>query len=122
LVALIGFWEKDNLIDGALVDVHYTTVVAKSNRISEIFCAGEKQKSNDSIVGARFIDADTQKPKHIITHYITTSIIKDSVSKLELCKKILSTEYGGTIKHDDITKIKSKDISLRSMVLARRRS
>ena len=113
LVVLSSFWENVTLIDGALVDVHYTTVVAKSNRISEIFCAGEKQKSNDSIVGARFIDADTSKPKHIITHYISTSIIKDSVNKLELCKNILNTEYGGEIKHDDITKIKSKDIKFK---------
>lgn len=113
LVALGKFWKKETLIDGALVDVHYITVVAKSNRISEIFHNGENQKSNDSIVGARFVDADTPKPKHVITHYVTNTIIEDSADKLVICKKILSDEFGGAISHNDITKIKSKDIKFK---------
>lgn len=113
LVALGDFWKKETIIDGALIDVHYITVVAKSNRISQIFNGGENQKSNDSIVGARFVDADTLEPKHVITHYITDTIIEDSVAKLVSCKKVLNDEFGGTITHDDITKIKTKDIKFK---------
>lgn len=113
LVVLGKFWEKDTIIDGALIDVHYITVVAKSNRISQIFHGGESQKSNDSIVGARFVDADTPEPKHVITHYVTDTIIEDSVAKLVSCKKVLNDEFGGVIAHDDITKIKTKDIKFK---------
>lgn len=113
LVALGKFWKKDTIIDGALIDVHYVTVVAKSNRIGQIFHVGENQKSNDSIVGARFVDADTKEPKHVITHYITDTVIDDSVDKLVKCKKVLNDEFGGVITHDDITKIKTKDIKFK---------
>lgn len=107
------FWQKETIIDGALVDAHYITVVAKSNRIGEIFYNGENQKSNDSIVGARFVDADTPKPKHVITHYVTNAIIENSIGKLTVCKKILTDEFGGIISHDNITKIKDKDIKFK---------
>lgn len=113
LVALGKFWKKDTIIDGALIDVHYVTVVAKSNRIGQIFHVGENQKSNDSIVGARFVNADTKEPKHVITHYITDTVIDDSVDKLVKCKKVLNDEFGGVITHDDITKIKTKDIKFK---------
>lgn len=113
LTALGKFWDKETVIGGALIDVHYITVVAKSNRISQIFHAGENQKSNDSIVGARFVDADTPEPKHVITHYVTDSLIDDSVDKLVRCKKVLNDEFGGVITHDDITKIKTKDIKFK---------
>jgi hypothetical protein len=113
LTTLGKFWQKETLIDGALVDVHYITVVAKSNRISELFHNGENQKSNDSIVGARFVDAGTSKPKHVITHYVTDAIIENSANKLSVCKKILTDEFGGIIGHDDITKIKDKNIKFK---------
>ncbi len=113
LVALCRFWEKDTVIGGALVDVHYITVVAKSNRVSQIFHGGENQKSNDSIVGARFVDADMPEPRHVITHYVTDTIIEDSVAKLMSCKKVLNDEFDGVITHDDITKIKIKDIKFK---------
>ncbi len=107
------FWRKETVIGGALVDVHYITVVAKSNRISRIFYNGENQKPNDSIVGAHFVDADTSKPKHVITHYVTEAIIQDSVDKLAISKKVLNDEFGGTINHDDISKIKDKNINFK---------
>lgn len=113
LVALDKFWERETVIEGALVDVHYITVVAKSNRISQILHGGENQKSNDSIVGARFVDANTPEPKHVITHYVTDTIIEDSIDKLSKCKKVLNNEFSGTITHDDIAKIKDKDIKFK---------
>lgn len=113
LTALGKYWKNDTIIDGALVDVHYITVVAKSNRISQIFYGGENQKSNDSIVGARFVDADTKEPKHVITHYISDAVINESADKLFKCKQILSDEFGGIITHDDIARIKNKGIKFK---------
>ena len=53
-------WEKDKLIEGALVSVHYRQVVAKSNRIQAIFAVGSKIKSNDSIRGSKFETINNQ--------------------------------------------------------------
>ncbi len=113
LKALEKFWQKVNLIDGALVDVHYNDVVAKSNRIGG-FLLGRGQKStNYSVRGARFVDANTPSPKHVITHYVTDDIIKDSIKKAEISKKILDDEFGGNISHDEIAKIKDKTIKFK---------
>jgi hypothetical protein len=113
LKALEKFWQKDNLIDGALVDVHYNCVVAKSNRIGGFLLRKGQNTTNDSVRGARFVDANTPSPKHIITHYVTDDIIEDSIKKAEVSKKILDAEFGGNISHDEIAKVKNKDIKFK---------
>jgi hypothetical protein len=113
LTNLSQYWKKETVIGGALIDVYYITVVAKSNRISKIFYDGENKKSHDSIVGARFIDADTSKPKHVITHYVDDDIIQESIGYLSVCSGILTKEFGGTITHHDISKIKDKKIDFK---------
>lgn len=110
LVGLEKFWQKDSLIDGALVDVHYNCVVAKSNRIGGFLLGKGQKTTNDSVRGARFADADTPNPKHVITHYVTDEMIKDSIDKAEASKKILNDEFGGNISHDDVAKIKDRNI------------
>lgn len=113
LEVLEKFWQKDNLIDGALVDVHYNCVVAKSNRIGGLLLGKGQKSTNDSVRGARFVNADTPHPKHVITHYVTDDVIKDSIAKAEVSKKILNVEFGGNISHDDIAKIKDKNIKFK---------
>lgn len=113
LKALEKFWQKDNLIDGALVDVHYNCVVAKSNRMGGFLLGRGQKTTNDSVRGARFVDANTPSPKHVITHYVTDETIKDSIKKAEISKKILDNEFRGCISHDQIVKIKSKNIKFK---------
>lgn len=109
LKSLENFWNNDKVIDGALIDVHYIDVIAKSNRVSGYFYRSQKS-SNDSIVGAQFKNADTPTPKHIITHYVTDEMIKDSIQKVEKAKKILDAEFNGNISRNDIKNIDAKNI------------
>ena len=48
------YWNEHTLIQGALVSVHYTSVVAKSNRIRALLCKGSSDP-NDSILQYRYL-------------------------------------------------------------------
>lgn len=113
LKALEKFWQKDSLINGALIDVHYNCVVAKSNRIGGYLLSKGQKTTNDSVRGARFVDANTPSPKHVITHFVTDDVIKDSIKKAEISKKILTDKFGGNISHDEIAKIKNRNIKFK---------
>lgn len=54
------FWAAEKVLNGALIDVHYIKVVAKSNRVSGYFSKG-RISANNSIVGARFSDYEGEK-------------------------------------------------------------
>jgi hypothetical protein len=110
------FWEKENLIPGALVSVYYNKVAAKSNRVKALL-AKSGVTANSSIVGARF--TDDASPKHIITHYISLELLVRSIDLLQKSARILSDEFGGIIDHTDIVKLNKKEITLKSESLAR---
>ena len=67
------YWNKIDLIDGALVSIEYVDIVSKSRRISCLF-------SSEKIVGARFTSSCD---KHIITYYINITHIIPFKSKGE---------------------------------------
>lgn len=117
LLSLDNFWQKENIIDGALIDVHYKCTVAKSNRISEYF--KKTQDPNSLIVGARFADINSYSPKHIITYYVTDEIIKDSIKKAESSKRILDAEFNGSIGYTEIEKINDKNIKFSNYKISR---
>ena len=96
------------MITGALIDIHYIDVITKSNRISGYFNKGKK--SNESVVGACFDKTDVKHPKHIITHYISNEALTDTIVKVENSIRLLDTIFDGTIKHNQIDKIKHKNI------------
>ena len=98
------FWQKEKTPVSPLVEVHYRTVVAKSNRIRQLL-AGPKKKPNDYIVGAYFETVDGRQC-HVITYYVTMEIIDSTLRDLEACRKILEN-HGGCIDAaglDSITK------------------
>src|SRR5680860_290736 len=90
---LSDYWARQNIIEGCLIDVCYIDVIAKSNRIMGFLSGGGS--ANSSVVGARF--ADEEKRKHIITHYVSNEVIKDTVEKLQHCIKLLDEEFNGAI-------------------------
>ena len=53
LESILDRWSKNTLIGGALVSVHYTKVVAKSNRIKSLFVLSSSMDANDAIRGAK---------------------------------------------------------------------
>ena len=105
LEQILAFWKKETIINGALVSVHYTSVVAKSNRI-EALLAYKKIKPNDTIKGSKFEGEDSQK--HVFTHYVSLETLEESIRRLDVCIRILNHRYNGIISYDDINLLNTK--------------
>ncbi len=100
LLKILDYWQHDNELGfKPLVDVHYTKIVAKTNRISNIFDY-KGASSNDAIRGARF--SSSANPKHIITYCISIDCIKSAVEKISKCLSIVQRIFGGEIGSDGI--------------------
>lgn len=106
LQKLDKYWAKQKIIEGCLVDVYYIDVIAKSNRIKGFLAANGP--ANNSVVGARF--GSKKNIKHIITHYVSSEVIKDTVDKLQRCGQLLDEEFNGAITHDEIADLNNKTI------------
>lgn len=90
LSALRKFWiQEERPFSGVLISVHYTKIVAKSNRIAGLF---KGKESNHAIVGAKF---NENKTKHIITYYIEESCLEKSIAALQKAEEILTKEFEG---------------------------
>ena len=73
LEEILSFWQKNTLIGGALISVHYNTIIAKSNRIQGLFVKGSKMSSNDSIRGSKF-EIENENINHVFTHFVSLDI------------------------------------------------
>ncbi|MFA6518629.1 MAG: S8 family peptidase [Candidatus Shapirobacteria bacterium] len=104
---LYNYWVGQNIIGGCLIDVCYTDVIAKSNRIKG-FLSGGGDSINNTVVGARF--ANDKKIKHIITHYVGKEVINHTIENIQSCIKLLNEEFAGSITHDLIENLQKKDI------------
>lgn len=74
LKRILQYWKENTDINGALVSVHYTHIVAKSNRL-KILLSENSKSPTESIRGAKFIweqDKNGKEiQKHVFTHYIS---------------------------------------------------
>lgn len=107
LKSLQQYWHSETLINGALISVFYIDVIAKSRRISETF-AKAGVYSNQSVVGAKF--HSDGKLKHIITHYISYSLLQDTISKYDKAVTIAKKIFIDKITDQDIEKLNLKKI------------
>lgn len=103
LRSLQTYWNERTLIKGALISVHYTSVIAKSNRIRGLLCRGSSNP-NDSIRGVKFT-GEMPCIKHVFTYYVGLDTIKESLARLIAVKEILECDYHGKISHEDIEKL-----------------
>ena len=110
---LISFWNDKKLFTKALVSVHYTDVVAKSNRIKDLLSESSKG-SNESIVGARF-DTTDDDIRHVITHCVYKDTLKRTVEELDECITILNTQFSGELSVSQIDDINANRISIANM-------
>lgn len=108
LERILVFWNKteNQIISGALVSVHYRSVIAKSNRLK--YLLGISYTSpNDSIRGSKFVweksDDSAKKQKHVFTHFVTLQELEKNISCLDNVIKIVSEKYDGIIT-PEITK------------------
>lgn len=83
------YWNKIDLIDGALVSIEYVDIVSKSRRIS---CLFPKAK----IVGARFTN---NGDKHIITYYIKKEYIDVTIYKLKVISSCVQSKLDDSISN-----------------------
>ncbi len=108
LSGVLATWVEDNTLQGALVSVHYKTVIAKSNRIQSLLSNAGK-KPNDSVRGAKFVWEDTPEgkvQKHVFTHFVSLDAIRKSIQLLDTVARIVNDDYGG-----QITESNTKDIN-----------
>lgn len=110
LIDLVDFWKDKTLFSKALVSVHYTDVVAKSNRIKDLL-SESVNGANDSIVGAKFSEAE-DTVRHIITHCVKQETLKKSISDLDICIEIINSQFGGKISVETIEQINKNIISI----------
>lgn len=113
LSELAVFWSDKTLFTKALVSIHYTDVVAKSNRIKDLLSESPKG-ANESIVGARF-DETGDRIKHVITHCVSRDTIKKAVTELDECMKILESQFAGKLSVSQIDEINLNRISVNGM-------
>ena len=102
-------WEDNNILNNCLFSVYYTDIIAKSNRIQELF-SKEVENTNSTIVGAKFVGVD--KRKHVITHCVTMINMVDTIQKLENAINIVSTLFGNQISYEQIEMINKGTIEI----------
>ncbi len=100
LVAVKAYWEQHREIKGALVSVHYTRIVAKSNRLRNLL-GDTGKKPVDSIRGAKFVTKDNAERKHVFTHYVQITAIERAINNLEQAATIVDQGYNGRITSED---------------------
>ena len=105
---LLAFWKKNTELSGALISVHYTRVVAKSNRL-RVLLADKGKKPVDSIRGARFVEVPDAsgrlKHKHVFIHYVQLTAIEKAIENLNIVERIISEHFDGRITDKDVENI-----------------
>ena len=108
LKRILQYWKTNTDISGALVSVHYTHIVAKSNRL-KILLSENGKSPVESIRGAKFIwepDEDGQEiQKHIFTHYVSIKAIEKAIEVLDETISVIEKYFNGTITGDETEKI-----------------
>ena len=108
LYRIHDFWVLHPEIAGALVSVHYTQVVAKSNRL-RILLAEKGHNPGEGIRGAKFVWESQPHgeilQKHVFTYYIPLETLQTSISLLNKTASIIQNGYHGTIHDSDFDRI-----------------
>ena len=103
LKEILKFWEENPLISGALISVHYSRIISKSNRIKEILVKGKNAIS--SIKGAKFIK-EAGKFKHVFTYFISIISLKNAITRLDECIEFAKKHFTKFIWHSDLDKVR----------------
>ena len=121
LLILKDYWQKENVITGALISVQYIDVIAKSRRISGFLSKGSVT-ANSSVVGAKFADEITPdniiSRKHIITHYVSLAILDESIRRLSSSIEVVEKTFNGVISSETVEKINKKKINFKPNEIA----
>lgn len=112
LLSVDQFWRNRPSIGGVLLSLHYKTLVAKSNRATELLhVKGHLQKA---VRGARFeLNPETKQPEnHVITYFILKTELNESIKRLGAVFEWLKVQGETKVKQTILTKIKEKKIKI----------
>lgn len=105
-----SYWENDKTINGAIISVYYSKIVAKSNRILR-FLSYKRNKPNDSVRGAKFVKRDnSDELVHVFTHYVPLEAISKTIEELESVTDFLRLYCENDIDSTTIKKIFQSDL------------
>ena len=114
---LIEYWKnKEKYISGTLVSVHYTTIVANSNRLTKLF-SYKNNNPSEHIRGARFEHVNNRLC-HVITYYVPLIVLKETKEYLQKVQEILKINFQtSSINFEDFNAVSSnkKRIKLQSL-------
>ncbi len=114
---IIEYWKnKEKYISGTLVSVHYTTIVAKSNRLTKLF-SYKNNNPSEHIRGAKFEHVNNRLC-HVITYYVPLIVLKETKEYLQKVQEILKINFQtSSINFEDFNAISSnkKRIKLQSL-------
>ncbi len=102
LKEIYKYWEKETLINGALVTVYYREIVAKSNRLDRLLREKGIEK-NSNIRGAKFNEDNT---KHIFTYFISLISLNESITDIDNAIFIVKNFYFGKVGKNEIDNLK----------------
>lgn len=91
-----AFWTKISLLGGALVSIHYDTIVPKGKRISRLLKEKSFDNVNDYVVGARY-SGPNNKPKHVITYFVSVAALMKSAALLKEVASYIDSQCKGII-------------------------
>ena len=108
LKRILQYWEKNRDISGALVSVHYTHIVAKSNRLKILLSENSKPPAV-SIKGAKFIwepdENGIEIQKHVFIHYVSLKAIEKAIEILSETIIVIEKYFNGNITSRETEKI-----------------
>lgn len=84
-------WPKETLVEDILIDVHYDTVVAKSNR-AKFLLHGSSDRIH-GVVGARYEYMNNGAPFHVLTYYATRETLNNALRSLEIIRGFLLRNF-----------------------------
>lgn len=95
LRAVLRFYkDHPRITNDVMIDVWYNDIIAKSDRVRELLKPG-RHSTNDTVVGARFSDAQEGEENHIITHYVDEKTIHKTIEELQIAREFLLKRLDG---------------------------
>ena len=107
LAEIYEYWQGEPLINGALITVYQTQIIAKSNRISGILREAN-MSSDDSIRGAKF---NEQGNKHIFTYFLSLQALHNAIDSLEKTIQVIQTFFPNGVNKQNIDNIRNYDFN-----------
>ncbi len=100
-----NYWLSDLTIQGALVSVHYSKIVAKSNRLQGLLGRGSGDP-NGTICGSRF--SDDYPRHHVFTHYVQLQDLDEAINRLGIVENYIVSKFGNEINCEQLKSINEK--------------